>query len=134
MKAGVSWKESMVFEGFNDKNEEKNTVQVSGPTPKHLFLQSIAGCTAMDVIVILEKMKAEMPTNFSVSVDADVTQTLPKIFTAFRMVYSIEGNTDPEKLKRAVKLSQESYCGISFMAKKIADFSFIIELNGEKIS
>lgn len=133
MKAGVVWKQEMDFNGFNDKNDAVNSITVPGPSPKHLFLQSIAGCTAMDIIVIFEKMHAEMPSKFSVSVDSDVTETHPRIFTSFRMIYNFEGNTDPVKIKKAVKLSQETYCGISTMAKKIAPFEIKIELNGVEI-
>jgi putative redox protein len=133
MKAGIVWKESMTFEGFNDRNEEKNIVKPDGPTPKHLFLQSIAGCTAMDVIGILEKMHSKMPSSFTVSVEGDVTEEHPKVFKNFIMIYTVEGNVDSEKLKRAVKLSQESYCGISTMAKKIAPFEIKVVLNGNEI-
>lgn len=133
MKAGVVWKQELEFNGFNDKNDVMNVLTTSGPTPKHLFLQSIAGCTAMDIISILEKMHVEMPSEFNVSVEADVSDNHPKVFTNFRMVYHIEGNTDPEKIKRAVKLSQDTYCGISTMAKKIAPFEIRIELNGSEI-
>lgn len=133
MKAGVTWKEGMEFSGFNDMNSTENAIKLPGPTPKHLFLQSIAGCTAMDIVGILEKMRAEMPSKFSVSVEADVTETHPKVFTSFTMVYHFEGGTDPEKIRKAVKLSQDTYCGISTMAKKIAPFEIRIELNGSKI-
>lgn len=133
MKAGVIWKKSMEFNGFNDKNDATNLVTTPGPSPKHLFLQSIAGCTAMDVVLILEKMHVEMPFKFSVSIDADLTEDHPKVFSAFRMVYHFEGNTDSEKLKRAVKLSQDKFCGISTMVKRIAPFEIKIELNGSEI-
>lgn len=133
MKAGVIWKESMEFAGFNDKNGELNVVKLDGPTPKHLFLQAIAGCTAMDVVGILEKMHSEMPSKFEVEVEGDLTEDHPKVFTNFDMTYNIEGNIDPEKLKRAVKLSQENYCGISTMAKKVAQMSIKIVLNGQSV-
>ncbi len=133
MKAGVIWKETTVFEGFNDKNSERNIIKVEGPTPKHLFLQSIAGCTAIDVIGILEKMHSAMPSVFTVSVEGDLTEEHPKIFKNFLMTYNVEGNVDPVKLKRAVKLSQENYCGISTMAKKVAPFEIKIVLNGTEL-
>lgn len=133
MKAGVKWKKAMEFNGFNDMNDTVNIITQPGPTPKHLFLQSIAACTAMDIIAILEKMRAEMPSDFNVSVQAELTETHPKVFTSFSMVYQFEGGTDPDKIKRAVRLSQETYCGISTMAKKIAPFEIRIELNGNQI-
>jgi putative redox protein len=133
MKAGVIWKESLKFDGFNDKNDEKNSISIDGPTPKHLYLQAIAGCTAMDVLGILEKMRAKLPEQFSVAVDADLTDDMPKVFSNFRMHYTVKGKTPPEKLKKAVEMSQEKYCGVSAMAKKVSKITYQIELNGEII-
>jgi len=133
MKAGVKWIQSMEFAGFNDKNSENNIVKSEGPTPKHLFLQSIAGCTAIDVIGILEKMRVDKPAGFKAEVEGDLTEDHPKVFKNFKMIYIVEGDIDPEKLKRAVNLSQEHYCGISKMAKMIAELSITVILNGKTI-
>jgi len=133
MKAGVIWKEKMEFAGFNDKNDVLNPITASGPTPKHLFLQSIVGCTAMDVVSILEKMRTDMPTLLNIDIEADVTEEHPKTFKDFKVTYFVEGNTDIEKLKRAIDLSQDKYCGISKMAKMVSDFSYKIIFNGKEI-
>ncbi len=133
MKAGVIWKEKMDFDGFNDKNNEKNKVSIDGPTPKHLYLQAVTGCTAMDVIGILEKMRVKLPEQFKVTVDADLTDDVPKVFSNFRINYTVTGKTPPEKLKKAVEMSQEKYCGVSAMAKKVSTLTYQIELNGEII-
>ncbi len=133
MKAGVIWKEKMEFDGFNDKNDKLNLISDQGPTPKHLYLQSIVGCTAMDVIAILEKMRVDMPTSFNVEIEADLTDEHPKIFKDFKVVYFVEGKTDEERLKRAVILSQDRYCGVSKMAKMVSDFSYKIVFNGKEI-
>jgi putative redox protein len=133
MKAGVIWKENLNLDGFNDKNDEKNRISIDGPTPKHLYLQAIAGCTAMDIVGILEKMRATLPEYLSVTVDADLTDDMPKIFSNFRIYYTIKGDIPPEKLKKAVEMSQEKYCGVSAMAKKVSNITYQIELNGEII-
>ena len=133
MKAGVIWKEKMEFNGFNDRNDELNPIVNTGPAPKHLYLQSIVSCTAMDVISILEKMRVEMPESFNVEIEADLTDVHPKIFKNFRIIYFVEGKTDPERLKRAVSLSQDRYCGVSEMARKVSNLSYKIIYNGKEI-
>ena len=133
MKAGVIWKENLNLEGFNDKNGEKNKISIDGPTPKHLYLQAIAGCTAMDIIVILEKMRVNLPVELSVSVDADLTDDMPKIFSNFKIYYTVKGDISTDKLKKAIEMSQEKYCGVSAMAKKVSNITYQIELNGDII-
>ena len=133
MKAGVIWKEKMEFDGFNDKNEQLISISDSGPTAKHLYLQSIVSCTAMDVISILVKMRVEMPESFNVEIEADLTDVHPKVFKNFKVIYFVEGKTDPERLQRAVFLSQERYCGVSEMARKVSDLSYKVIYNGKEL-
>ncbi len=105
-----------------------------GESPKHLFLQSVAGCTGIDVVAILEKMRVPIPQGFRIEVEAPLTEEHPKVFTAFAMTYIFEGETDPQKLIRAVELSQTKYCGISAMFRKIAPLSWRVILNGTEIA
>jgi putative redox protein len=93
------------------------------------MLTALAGCTAMDVISILRKMKVE-PDSFSVETEADLTDDHPKIFKAIRIVYRLRGKgIDKDKVKKAVELSQEKYCGVSAMLKMVApiDYEIVIE-------
>ena len=133
MKASVKLIEGMKFKCLNDRNETSFETSPEGPTPKHLYLQGVCGCTAMDVISILEKMKQTDLKSFEVSLDAGITHEHPKVFEHFKMVYHVEGDIDPKKLKRAVELSQDTYCGVSHMAKMVSDLTYEIELNGEII-
>ena len=87
----------------------------------------------MDVIAILRKMHAEMPENFEVKLVGEKAEEYPQVFTSMKMTYIVNGSTDKNKLIKAVKLSQETYCALSIMAKKITDFSYVVLLNGEKI-
>lgn len=91
----------------------------SGPRPKELMLTALAGCTAMDVISILKKMKVE-PKGFHVNIEAELTEEHPKHYKSMHLIYLFEGDNLPiEKLERAVSLSQEKYCGVSFMYRQI---------------
>lgn len=100
-----------------------------GPKPKGLMLTSLAGCTAMDVISILRKMRIE-PEAFSVETEAELTDEHPKVFKSVKITYRLKGKDIPrEKVERAVELSQDQYCGVSAMLKKASpiDFEIIIE-------
>jgi len=142
MKVSLVWKEKMQFKGLNennssvvafDSNDPKFGGMGKGTTPKEIFLQSIAGCSAMDVISILNTMRADNPEKFTLEINGELTKEHPKVFSKFEVVYNIEGTTDAKKLKRAVELSQTKYCGLSVMMKKIADFTYRVVLNGETI-
>jgi len=104
-----------------------------GPRPKPLMLLSLAGCTAMDVISILRKMRVE-PDDFNVEVQADQTNEHPKHYYQIHVIYSFEGQDLPhDKLKKAVDLSDERYCGVSAVYKKALELTSEIRVNGEKI-
>jgi len=103
--------------------------QDKGPKPKGLTLTALAGCTAMDVISILRKMKVE-PDDFSVEADADVSEEHPMVFTKIKLIYRLTGKDIPrDKVEKAVHLSQDRYCGVSAMLQKAApvDYEIIIE-------
>ena len=94
-----------------------------GPRPKALMLTALAGCTGMDVVSILKKMRVEL-RGFEVEVTADSTGEHPKHFTHMHIKYKFAGDNLPmDKLEKAVKLSQENYCGVSFMYRKAMEIT-----------
>lgn len=97
-----------------------------GPRPKPLLLVALAGCTSMDVISLLNKMRVEYD-DFFMDIDGDVSEDHPKYYTHLRLVYNIKGDSiDQKKVEKAIKLSQEKYCGVNFMLGKAADISYQI--------
>lgn len=99
-----------------------------GPRPKALLLAGLAGCTGMDVISILEKMRV-FPTSFDVKIEADQTEEHPKVYSHITVVYQFGGKDLPmEKLEKAVTLSQDRYCGVSAMLGKAAVLTHRIEV------
>jgi len=94
-----------------------------GPRPKALLLSGLAGCTGMDVASILGKMK--MPyDSFAVEVDAETTDEHPKVYKTITVRYIFTGDElDRSKIEKAVKLSQEKYCGVNAMLGKTASIS-----------
>ncbi|MEJ2720668.1 MAG: OsmC family protein [bacterium] len=135
MKSKAVLKDGMQFIGELDgfdipvDADEKVGGRNLGPKPKGLVLTSLAGCTGMDVISILRKMKIE-PESFSVEVEAGVTDEHPKVFDGVKIVYRLKGKNIPrEKVEHAVELSQDKYCGVSAMLKKATtiEYEIVIE-------
>ncbi len=99
-----------------------------GARPKELMLSALAGCTGMDVISILKKMRIE-PEYFNVKVEAEMTEEHPKHYTAMHITYEFKGeDLDVEKLQKAIDLSQERYCGVSFVYRKAMEITHEIKI------
>jgi putative redox protein len=89
-----------------------------GPRPKPFMLSALGGCTGMDVISILKKMQVEIES-FNVLVEGELTEEFPKHFSKMHVIYEFTGKDLPlEKLKKAVALSEERYCGVSAVYRK----------------
>jgi len=105
----------------------KNT----GPRPKPLMMVALAGCTGMDVVSILRKMRVEYD-KLSIGVDAEMDEEFPKPYTAMKVIYRFEGQNLPEdKIKKAVNLSKDRYCGVSANYRDSFPVAHEIQLNGE---
>jgi putative redox protein len=117
MDAKVVWKSGLVFEGSSDSGHIvplDGFAAVGGEgkgfRPLELMAVSLAGCTAMDVISILQKMKQDV-TNFEVKVKADRAEEHPKVFTNIVLEYVVTGkNIDQAAVEKAVNLSETRYC------------------------
>ncbi|MEO9021931.1 MAG: OsmC family protein [Ginsengibacter sp.] len=97
-----------------------------GSRPKALMLVSLAGCTGLDVVSILNKMRVNF-TDLSIKVEGHLTETEPAIYESVIINYSIKVNKEDEaKVLKAVTLSEEKYCGVSKMFEAFAKVSFKI--------
>ncbi|MFW5728058.1 MAG: OsmC family protein [Spirochaetota bacterium] len=100
-----------------------------GPRPKPLVLSSLAGCTGMDVASILGKMKVHYES-FELEVEGDLAERHPKTYTAIRLRYIFTGNDlDRDKIRKAIDLSLENYCGVAAMLKSAGasvDYEIVI--------
>ncbi len=138
MKGKVVWNNGMSFtaklNGFDfiidaEENVGGNNL---GPRPKGLTLISLTGCTGMDVISILKKMRVEV-SSFEVTADAVLTEEHPKRFKTINLIYSFTGSNLPlDKIKKAISLSEERYCGVSATLKPTVELLSEIWINGEK--
>lgn len=104
-----------------------------GPIPKPFLLTALSGCTGMDVISILSKSRKPV-TSFNLSVTGDLTTTQPLEYSAVHIVYNFEGPAEYEETAlKAVALSQEKYCGVSSMLKKIIPVTWDVLYNGKLV-
>lgn len=131
-KVNVTWKDQMTFNanvnGFDIiiDADEKVGGRDLGPRPKPLSLASLGGCTGMDVISILEKMRVK-PDFFDIEVEAEMSDEHPKYYKAIHIKYIFKGEDLPmDKLEKAVNLSQERYCGVSYMLKQSSKLTYEI--------
>ena len=100
----------------------------SGASPKRLLLASLAGCTGIDVVSMLTKMRVDI-TGFEMEVEADLTEEHPKVYSEIRLIYRFFGtDLDRSKLEKAVKLSKTKYCGVSAMLEKNCPIVYTIEV------
>lgn len=111
--------DTAVEKGGNDK----------GPRPKALMLVALAGCTGMDVAPLLKKMRVRFES-LSIEVEAGTSEGIPTLYTSFHITYRVKGEAaDGAKILKAIRLSQETYCGVSMMLKKIAPVTWSATLN-----
>jgi putative redox protein len=130
--ATVTWQSNMAFEASVNGHQIIMDTDVSGggqdqgPRPKILLLAGLGGCTGMDVVSILAKMKI-VPEKFWMEISAEMTDEHPKVYNQITLVYYFKGKDLPmDKLEKAVYLSKEKYCGVSAMLSKTAEM--IIEI------
>ena len=97
-----------------------------GARPKPFMLLSLAGCTGMDVISILRKMKVEVK-GLSIKVEGDMQEDPPNAFTSMHVIYTFTGKDLPaDKLEKAVDLSKDKYCGVSAVLKNALPITYEI--------
>jgi len=131
-KVNTNWKGNMQFEATvsghkiaMDATPESGGEDM-GARPKQLMMASLAGCTGMDVVSILKKMRVDIE-EFDIEIEADMTEEHPKYYNKMHILYKFKGkDLEFEKLKKAVDLSQEKYCGVSAAYKKAMEISYEI--------
>jgi putative redox protein len=139
LEAKIDWQEGLAFQahldGFDfviDGTAEAGGKNL-GPRPKGLTLVSLLGCTAMDVISILGKMKVKVE-KFAVTAEGQLAEEHPKKFLAIKVIYAFSGpGLTPEPLRKAIALSEEKYCGVRATLVPAVAISHEIILNGERL-
>ena len=137
-KITTVWKENMIFESDNPNNykfnlgqTEKNNDPYKPLGPKAVMLSSLAACSGLDVVSISKKMKTSFK-NLSIEVEGELTEKDPKTYHTVTVNYHFYGeNLNEEKIKKAVDLSVEKYCGVMEMFRKFADVKTAIHYHNK---
>lgn len=104
----------------------------AAPGPMQTVAMALGACSAIDVVSILKKSRQEI-TKFDIDVEYQRAEgEIPAVFTKVHVHYLLEGDLEPEKVQRAVKLSIEKYCSVSKMLGKTAAISHSFSLNGDR--
>ena len=129
-QVSVTWQhEGLLLEAENDTGNRMILDagagvggQNRGPRPLQLLLMGLAGCTAMDVISILQK-KREPLQDFQVIVTAEQADSHPHVYTKIHIEYVATGDVNENSLQRAIGLSETTYCSAQAMLKKAAEIT-----------
>ena len=129
-KTITTWKQEEEFEADHNGNRIRIDGNVKkGHGPKALLLSALAGCSGIDVVDILKKMRVDF-SDLIIEVEAGQTEEHPRVFRDIQVTYRVK--TDPEneeKVKKAISLSLDKYCGVSAMLKKNSaiNYTLVIE-------
>lgn len=111
--------------------DEHNALILSGNekamTPMKALLASLGGCTGIDVLMILQKMR-ENVKEVNVYLDYERAKDYPKIYTKIHIKYVVVGNVRRESVEKAIRLSEEKYCSISAMLSKSTEITRSYEI------
>src|SRR5436190_17877818 len=125
MKTLTIWKKNLEFESHQDHNSiSLDGNKKHGFGPKALLLSDLAGCSGVDVVEILEKMRIEFDS-FEMDTEATLTEEHPKIFKDVFIIYKIKTDpTNENKIRKAIDLSLDKYCGVSAMLRKNSPITY----------
>lgn len=138
LSASLSWKSNMHFVGQSDKYLTNLDASLEfggtnkGPTPKQLLLNAMMGCTALDVLSILQKMRLTVKS-FAMEIKAEKNKLPPIHFKSVELTYKLEGDIPVEKAVKAIDSSLTKHCGINYMISKVASITYVLILNGSKV-
>ena len=135
MNISVNWVDGMLMVG---KSHSGHSITMDGPPeiggdnlgvrPMEMLLLGVAGCTMIDVVTTLKKMRQDL-TNCETKLSAERADEHPKVFTDIHIQFIVKGqDLDPKKVEKAITLSAEKYCSASIMLGKTASISHDFEI------
>lgn len=123
------WQKDEEFISSHDGNTIKiDGNRKNGHGPKALLLSALAGCSGIDVVEILHKMRIEF-SDLEMSVEADQTSEHPKVYKDITITFSIKTDiSNEDKVRKAIELSLDKYCGVSAMLKKNSPIHYKLDI------
>jgi putative redox protein len=135
MKCRVKWLDHMSFVGESGSGHSvvmDGAAEVGGRDlgirPMEMLLLGLGGCTAFDVVLILQKSRQKM-VDCEVEIEAERAPDIPKVFTKIHIHFIVRGNDlDPNRVAKAVSLTADKYCSASRMLEKTAEITHDFEV------
>ena len=135
MNLSVNWVDGMLMVG---KSHSGHSITMDGPIeiggenlgvrPMEMLLLGVAGCTMIDVITTLKKMRQNL-THCETKISAERADEHPKVFTDIHIHFIVQGkDLDSKKVDKAISLSAEKYCSASIMLGKTANITHDFEV------
>lgn len=128
------------FQGENSKGltvdidgSERVGGKGKGVSPMEMVLMATAGCSSIDIHVILKKMRQEIE-DLQVHVEGERVDAVPAVFKTITMHYAFKGDLKPEKVQKAVNMSLDKYCSVSKMLEHSVKIKHKISINGEVLA
>ena len=123
---------------FQAQNESGNKVDIDaspsiggtekGARPMELLIMGLGGCSAIDIISILQKQKIEV-ADFKIKIDAErEPDAIPSLFKKIHINFILKGNIDQAKAQRAADLSMEKYCSVAKTLEKTATITYSLTI------
>ncbi|MBB2479711.1 OsmC family protein [Bacillus sp. APMAM] len=132
MNTRIDWKGKMAFSSITPSGHEikmdaaeEDGGSNSGARPTEILLNAVAGCTGIDIISILTKMRLN-PTKFYMDVEGQRANDHPKKFTEIHIHYVLEGELPEDKVVRAIQLSVDKYCSVAHSLSATIHVSYSI--------
>jgi len=131
-KIELTWQDNNVFESIHNDgvimiDNADDGLESKGMRPKALMLTSLAGCSALDIVSLLKKMRAEVD-DFKIDVSAELTDEHPKIYKDVVVTYKFYGKDfKKSKIQKAIDLSVDQYCGVMEMFRKFTTVKIEVE-------
>jgi len=129
-QASAKWIVEQKFEGHSSHSITVDGSSKAGNSPMELVLIGLCGCTASDVVTILQK-KREFFTAVEVHAEAEKAADPPRVYTGIKLIYRVKGNVARKAVEDAVRLSEEKYCSVAAMLNKTATITYEIELDSK---
>lgn len=116
---------------FVAKNKDGHSIHLSGEGdavgPMESVLMAVAGCSSIDVVMILERMRQNLE-DIEVKVVGTRRDEIPRYFTKINLHFIVTGNLKEKKVKEAIDLSIEKYCSVSKMLEKAVEITTSYEI------
>jgi putative redox protein len=135
MNISVNWVDGLLMVG---KSDSGHTITMDGPPesggenlgvrPMEMLLLGVAGCTMIDVVTTLKKMRQDL-SHLETKINAERATDHPKVFTDIHIQFIVKGkDLDPKKVDKAITLSAEKYCSASIMLGETATITHDFEV------